>query len=147
MTSLNESIKSVMEAGKKKAEEICGGCGEPMSKCTCNTVKEELKGGQKKLDKNHNGKLDGQDFAILRNKKKKVVSENSFDDPPFVATKKKNPARDLVRATLNKHLNATYNEYNPDKDKLKPQHFGTQVKEEVLTYFFRTVLIAPRVGV
>ena len=29
-------------------------------------VAEELKGGQKKLDKNHNGKLDGQDFKILR---------------------------------------------------------------------------------
>ena len=28
---------------------------------------EELKGGQKKLDKNHNGKLDSQDFAMLRN--------------------------------------------------------------------------------
>lgn len=27
---------------------------------------EELKGGQKKLDKNHNGKVDGQDLAILR---------------------------------------------------------------------------------
>jgi len=29
-------------------------------------IAEELKGGQKKLDKNHNGKLDGQDFKILR---------------------------------------------------------------------------------
>ena len=42
------------------------------------------------------------------------------------------PARDLARKSLNKHLNAVYNEYNPDKDKLKDQHFGTQVKEEVL---------------
>ena len=33
-------------------------------------VGEELKGGQKKLDKNHNNKLDGQDFAILRGQKK-----------------------------------------------------------------------------
>ena len=138
MTSLNESIKSVMEAGKKKAEEICGGCGEPMSKCTCDTVKEELKGKQKKLDKNHNGKLDKQDFEILR----KEETEPPFDKP-YKTTKatvtdksgaKHGPmsrARDLARSALNKHLNATYNEYNPDKDKLKPQHFGTQVKEEV----------------
>ena len=29
----------------------------------------QLKGGQKKLDKNHNGKIDGQDFKILKGKK------------------------------------------------------------------------------
>ena len=33
-------------------------------------MKEELVGNQKKLDKNHNGRLDKQDFKILRNKKK-----------------------------------------------------------------------------
>jgi hypothetical protein len=31
---------------------------------------EELKGGQVKIDKNHNGKIDGQDFKILRGQKK-----------------------------------------------------------------------------
>jgi predicted transcriptional regulator len=39
------------------------------------TYEEELKGGQKKLDKNHNGKIDGQDFKILQGQKKKEVSE------------------------------------------------------------------------
>jgi hypothetical protein len=34
-------------------------------------MKEELKGGQKKLDKNHNGKIDSQDFKILKGQKKK----------------------------------------------------------------------------
>ena len=34
------------------------------------TVSEELKGGQKKIDKNHNGKIDGQDLVILRGQKK-----------------------------------------------------------------------------
>lgn len=39
-------------------------------------LNEELKGGQKKLDKNHNGKLDSQDFQILRHmKKRKQVEE------------------------------------------------------------------------
>jgi hypothetical protein len=33
-------------------------------------LEEELKGGQKKIDKNHNNKIDGQDFAILRGEKK-----------------------------------------------------------------------------
>ena len=31
---------------------------------------EQLKGNQKKIDKNHNNKIDGQDFAILRGEKK-----------------------------------------------------------------------------
>jgi hypothetical protein len=84
-------------------------------------VDEALKGKQKELDKNHNGKLDGQDFAILRNKK---VDEMTKEKP-----RKPNIARDLARSALNKHLNKTYDAYNPDKDKLKKQHFG--MAEEV----------------
>ena len=39
-------------------------------KKTKEMTKEELVGGQKNLDKNHNNKLDAQDFKILRGKKK-----------------------------------------------------------------------------
>jgi len=41
-------------------------------------VEEELKGNQHKIDKNHNGKIDSQDFKILRGKKslKKFKEEN-----------------------------------------------------------------------
>jgi hypothetical protein len=35
-------------------------------------VDEELKGGQKKLNKNHNGKIDAQDFKILKGKKENI---------------------------------------------------------------------------
>jgi hypothetical protein len=38
-------------------------------------MKNALRGGQKKLDKNMNGKLDGQDFAMLRKGKKQVADE------------------------------------------------------------------------
>ena len=38
-------------------------------------VEEELKGGQVKLDKNHNGKIDGQDFKILKGQKDAVKKE------------------------------------------------------------------------
>lgn len=34
-------------------------------------LREKLVGNQKKLDKNHNGKIDGQDFKILKGQKKK----------------------------------------------------------------------------
>lgn len=35
-------------------------------------VTEDLKGNQKKIDKNHNGKIDAEDFKILKGKKKEV---------------------------------------------------------------------------
>ena len=38
-------------------------------------TKEELKGGQKKLDKNKNGKLDKEDFKLLRSKKSEVKED------------------------------------------------------------------------
>jgi len=47
-------------------------------------MEKELVGNQKKLDKNHNGKLDSQDFKMLRGQKKATedvesVEENAFD--------------------------------------------------------------------
>ena len=36
--------------------------------------KNNLKGGQKKLDANKDGKIGKEDFAMLRNKKKKVMA-------------------------------------------------------------------------
>ena len=43
-------------------------------------VSEELKGGQKKLDKNNNNKIDGQDFAILRGEKKTNEETEQIDE-------------------------------------------------------------------
>ncbi len=41
-------------------------------------VQEKLKGGQHKLDHDGDGDIDGKDFAMLRNKKKKKTDENYF---------------------------------------------------------------------
>jgi hypothetical protein len=43
---------------------------------------EALKGGQKKIDKNHNGKIDGDDFKILRGEKK--VNEDQVEEDTSV---------------------------------------------------------------
>jgi len=43
-------------------------------------VNEVLKGKQKNLDKNHNGKIDGEDFKILRGKKMKEEVEQVDED-------------------------------------------------------------------
>jgi hypothetical protein len=56
-------------------------------------MEKELKGNQTKLDKNHNGKLDGQDFKILRGQKVKEgtdVNDRSEDTlAGRIKTKKK----------------------------------------------------------
>jgi hypothetical protein len=49
-----------------------------LSDSLVSAVNEALKGGQVKLDKNHNGKLDGQDFKMLR--KEEVVDEGNPDN-------------------------------------------------------------------
>jgi hypothetical protein len=57
-------------------ENVCPKCGKQV--CECGDMKEEvseeeleeiLRGNQKKIDANHNGKIDGQDFKILRKEK------------------------------------------------------------------------------
>ena len=48
-------------------------------------MKEELKGNQKKLDKNHNGKIDGQDFKILKGQKKEVSEDKKSNIKEWVS--------------------------------------------------------------
>ena len=59
-------------------------------------VKEDLKGGQKKLDKNKNGKIDGEDFKLLKGQKTKKcehcdkeMSKCSCDDSHLGESKEK----------------------------------------------------------
>jgi hypothetical protein len=53
-------------------------------------MEEALKGGQKKLDKNHNGKLDAEDFAMLRGNEEKVdeVSKGEYIQQQDAAAEK-----------------------------------------------------------
>jgi hypothetical protein len=63
------------------------------------TVAEALKGKQEKLDKNHNGKLDKQDFKILRGEKKVTREEaEQVDEGNPVNKTKKNAAVSAVGA-------------------------------------------------
>jgi hypothetical protein len=65
--------------------------------------KEGLKGNQKKLDKNHNGKIDGQDFKILNGKKKTKVVDK---DEKKSTAKKKTKVDQKEKMDLNlKNLN------------------------------------------
>lgn len=75
-------------------------------------VDEELKGGQKKLDKNHNGKIDAQDFKILKGKKENIkewVSE--VTNKKFHSFTSKNEIMEMIQY------------------KLKEQEVGSKVKK------------------
>jgi hypothetical protein len=80
-------------------------------------VAEALKGGQKKLDKNHNGKLDSQDFKMLR-KEETVPFEGPYEKKGEAKTK--NVAKNAARKALKK--------VKSSMDKVKT---GGAVREEV----------------
>ena len=62
---------AALRAGKKPVEE---------ASCSGNMKKEELVGKQHKLDKNHNGKLDAQDFKMLRKEETEELDEGKMKD-------------------------------------------------------------------
>ena len=64
-----------MECGSSEVYEgECKECGYNKG----SEVMEKLQGNQRKIDKNHNNKIDSEDFKILRKDKKKDVNENVF---------------------------------------------------------------------
>ena len=66
-----------------------------------NAVNEALKGGQVKIDKNHNGKIDGQDFKMLR--KEETVAEGGM--PASVIKSKQNRANMTDKQFADSHKN------------------------------------------
>jgi len=56
------------KAVTKKVVKTCDDCGKPIVKCSCDHshLDEKLIGKQKNIDKNKNGKIDAQDFKILK---------------------------------------------------------------------------------
>jgi len=73
--TMSKAAKGVMKYGKDGMQALAkaGKEGKDLDKVRAKYDKydeaKELKGGQKKLDQNHNGKLDSDDFAKLRAKK------------------------------------------------------------------------------
>ena len=73
---------------KKEVDEMLGDVA-------AEAMKGALSGGQKKLDKNNNGKLDANDFAMLRKGAKQKTTEED-DDNPFTSYKKPRADRPKV---------------------------------------------------
>ena len=66
---------------KKEVDEMLGDVA-------AEAMKSALSGGQKKLDKNNNGKLDAMDFEMLRKGGKQKTAEDDDDNNPFTSWKK-----------------------------------------------------------
>jgi len=112
-------------------------------------IEEELKGGQVKIDKNHNGKIDGQDFKILRGQKTEVKKEEveldevKMADLPstkvqgrsYGASKPQPSAFDLVKGPKDKDLKSIESE----KKKKKISEMIAIYKEGGLKTFFESI--------
>jgi hypothetical protein len=61
------ALKAAKDAGEKTFS--VDGKEYDVEECWSKQMEEELVGGQKKLDKNHNGEIDGQDFKIMKGQK------------------------------------------------------------------------------
>ena len=69
---INEESYDVDECWKNMEEEEISEEEEECEECGDQSMEEELIGNQDKLDKNHNGEIDAQDFKILKGQKKEV---------------------------------------------------------------------------
>ena len=92
-------------------------------------LEEKLYGGQKKLDKNHNGRIDSEDFKMLRKSKKSEMDEDlgGMDDenPNFGKMNLSN------RTKEDEEIIAKYNIRNPlslkdNKKEEEEEDFGTR---------------------
>jgi len=93
-------------------------------------VKEELKGDQHKIDANNNNKIDGQDFAILRGKKK-VKEDMSFGNKLLEMIRKSDVPAYLRKAKGDTPLTVA-DVKAPKKDSISaPENLAKARNEEV----------------
>ena len=69
------------------------------------TVSEELKGNQHKIDKNKNGKIDSQDFKMLRKEEKKECSCENEHEGDCPVNEEIQQIDELSKSTLGSYIN------------------------------------------
>jgi hypothetical protein len=101
---MQEKVDAILNAGKQEVAasmfntEDCGECEE---------TNEALKGGQHKIDANKNGKIDAQDFKMLRAKKGMKEETDTLQEAGDVARQNK-AAKDAWQERIGmKHPNET----------------------------------------
>jgi len=104
---------------------------EPMKKAIADKpVKEELKGDQHKIDANHNNKIDGQDFKILKGKKK--VSEGMHFAGKLLEAVRKSDVPAYLRKAKGDTPLTMADAKGPKKDSISaPENLAKARNEEV----------------
>jgi hypothetical protein len=104
---------------------------EPMKKAIADkSVKEELKGDQHKIDANHNNKIDGQDFKILKGKKK--VSEGMHFAGKLLEAVRKSDVPAYLRKAKGDTPLTMADAKGPKKDSISaPENLAKARNEEV----------------
>jgi hypothetical protein len=104
---------------------------EPMKKAIADkNMKEELKGNQDKIDANHNNKIDGQDFKILRGKKK--VKEGREFTEKLLETVRKSDVPAFLRKAKGDTPLTMADVKAPKKDSISaPENLAKARNEEV----------------
>jgi hypothetical protein len=93
-------------------------------------IKEELKGNQAKIDANHNNKIDGQDFDILRGKKK--VKESKSFAARLLETVRKSDVPAYLRKAKGDTPLTVADAKGPKKDSISaPENLAKNRNEEV----------------
>lgn len=94
-----KAVKDTIESKGGEADELDL---DLIKRYNCKSLNESLKGGQKKLDKNKNNKIDAEDFKLLRGKK----TETKESKPDFLDLNKngdkKEPMKKAAKEAKNK---------------------------------------------
>ena len=131
-TGKNEEVE-VVEAAKPDFLDMDkdGNKKESMKKAIADkSVKEELKGNQHKIDANHNNKIDGQDFKILKGKKK--VSEGMHFAGKLLEAVRKSDVPAYLRKAKGDTPLTMADVKSPKKDSISaPENLAKARNEEV----------------
>lgn len=99
-------------------------------------TKEELKGGQKNLDKNKNGKLDKEDFKLLRSKKSEVKEVKS---KPFAKEVKEGKSSPFAKEVKEGGKKSIQKVIHPSKKGTLKKSLGVKKDETIPTGKLKSV--------
>lgn len=126
------ALKAAKDAGEKSF--TVDGKEYDVEECWTKQMEEELVGGQKKLDKNHNGEIDAQDFKILKGEKEETKEEEECDEcgTEMVKESKKKTIR-LKESELIELINKMVTESIPGLEAVKSAHTGDKETKQHLS--------------
>ena len=110
------ALKTAKDAGEKTFS--VDGKEYDVEECWSKQMEEELIGGQKKLDKNHNGEIDGQDFKIMKGQDSSDEEECDECGGSYMEEEEEEGGDDfeeMLRGRRRKHSYVDNDEETPDE--------------------------------